>query len=194
MIRINLLPYRAARKKENIRRQVSIFCLVITLSIVCLAYYTNTVDKKIDRLKHRIADLNNEIKLYKIKADKVTAMEKKLANLKEKTKVLHSLESQRRSSLILLESMTRLVVKNRMWISNLSEKDNQITIKGFAYDNKTVADFMNNLELSPVFAGIDLKSLQMKKINEDINMKSFDIICQKIKNKPEETNQSMKQK
>ena len=33
MIRINLLPFRAARKKENIRRQISVFAL----SVVCLA-------------------------------------------------------------------------------------------------------------------------------------------------------------
>jgi len=33
MIRINLLPFRAARKKENIRRQISVF----VLSVVCLA-------------------------------------------------------------------------------------------------------------------------------------------------------------
>jgi type IV pilus assembly protein PilN len=32
MIRINLLPFRAARKKENIRRQLSIY----VLSVVCL--------------------------------------------------------------------------------------------------------------------------------------------------------------
>ena len=39
MIRINLLPFRAARKKENIRRQVSIFLLSLAFLLIILFYY-----------------------------------------------------------------------------------------------------------------------------------------------------------
>ncbi|MCK7510704.1 MAG: hypothetical protein MZV70_46005 [Desulfobacterales bacterium] len=36
MIRINLLPFRSARKKENIRRQLSIFCFRWSLTVVAI--------------------------------------------------------------------------------------------------------------------------------------------------------------
>ena len=36
MIRINLLPFRSARKKENIRRQLSIFLLSLILAVVAI--------------------------------------------------------------------------------------------------------------------------------------------------------------
>ena len=39
MIRINLLPFRAARKKENVRRQVSVFLLSFVLIIIGVFYY-----------------------------------------------------------------------------------------------------------------------------------------------------------
>ena len=42
MIRINLLPFRAARKKENVRRQVSVFLLslvlVVIIAVIALQY------------------------------------------------------------------------------------------------------------------------------------------------------------
>ena len=36
MIRINLLPFRSTRQKENIRRQLSVFLLSIILTLVGL--------------------------------------------------------------------------------------------------------------------------------------------------------------
>ncbi len=194
MIRINLLPYRAARKKENIRKQVSIFCLFILLLMTSLAYYTWLLDKKIDRLNLQITNINHDIKRYKAKADKVTKIEKQLADLKKKIKVINTLESQRKAPMMLLDGMTTLIVKNRMWISSLSEKGRQLTLKGLAFDNKTVADFMTNLEKSPLFKRVDLKNLQMKKLKGDINMKSFEIICQKADIKPASKEQSRKKK
>ncbi|RLB32469.1 MAG: pilus assembly protein PilN, partial [Deltaproteobacteria bacterium] len=38
MIRINLLPFRAARKKENIKRQISIFVLTTLFAFAAMGY------------------------------------------------------------------------------------------------------------------------------------------------------------
>ena len=51
MIRINLLPFRAARKKENIRRQVSIFLLSLVFLLIILFYYNSSLSSQIDGLK-----------------------------------------------------------------------------------------------------------------------------------------------
>jgi len=57
MIRINLLPVRAARRRENIRRQISVFALSVFLVLAVMAYVT------ID-LGQTISDLN--AKIYKM--------------------------------------------------------------------------------------------------------------------------------
>ena len=64
MIRINLLPYRAARTKENIRKQVSIFILSFILLVVLLVVgqgilsaRTNKLTNKLDGLKKEVASL-----------------------------------------------------------------------------------------------------------------------------------------
>ena len=63
MIRINLLPYRAARKKENIRKQISIFFFSFLLIVVILLFYNMSFQKRIDNLNTKIK--NNKIMLAK---------------------------------------------------------------------------------------------------------------------------------
>jgi type IV pilus assembly protein PilN len=36
MIRINLLPFRAARKRENIRRQISVYIGIVILTLAVI--------------------------------------------------------------------------------------------------------------------------------------------------------------
>ena len=64
MIRINLLPFRAARKKENIRRQVSIFLLSLVFLLIILFYYNSSLNSQIDGLNTKIKDAKAELKKY----------------------------------------------------------------------------------------------------------------------------------
>ncbi len=179
MIRINLLPFRAARKKENIRRQVSIFFLLILFCAVCLVWYTASVKKEISSIKESIDGVKAQITQYKSKADRVTEIEKKLKILENKLKVIADLKSQRKKKLVLLDTMTGLVVPERMWLESLITNETTVTLKGVAFDNPTIADFMKNLEKSDVFSGVDLKRAKMKKINDSVMLKSFELLCQK---------------
>ncbi|SMC52008.1 type IV pilus assembly protein PilN [Desulfocicer vacuolatum DSM 3385] len=181
MIRINLLPFRAARKKENIRRQVSIFCLMVILVVLSLIYYTTWVDRKIDLLNNNIAQIKKEITLYKDKADEVTKIKKKLKNLELKLGIVGSLEAKRREPVRLIDALTQLMVPERMWITSLKTDAKSVVLKGLAFDNKTVADFMTRIEKSPLFSGVDLKTLQMKQIKGAARIKSFEVFCWKKK-------------
>jgi type IV pilus assembly protein PilN len=179
MIRINLLPFRAARRKENIRRQVSVFALMIVLFGLGLAYYTIHLDKKKDLIRSDISGVKSQIALYKEKADKVTRIKKNLAVLERKFVIVKSLELKRREPVELLDSMTSLVVPKRMWLTSLKTGASTVTLNGIAFDNKTVADFMTRLEASSLFINVDLKNLKSKTVDKTIQMKEFELICQK---------------
>jgi len=181
MIRINLLPFRTARKKENIRRQISIFCLMVILVVISLLYYTTWVDRKIDRLSSNISQVKNEIVLYKDKADEVTKIKKKLKNLELKFGIVKSLEAKRREPVQLIDALTQLMVPDRMWITRLKTDAKSVVLEGLAFDNKTVADFMTRVEDSPLFSGVDLKNLQMKQIKGTARIKFFEVFCWKKK-------------
>jgi type IV pilus assembly protein PilN len=55
MIRINLLPFRAARKKENIRRQISIYVLSVAFLFIVMIYFFLQLNSTLNGLKDRRA-------------------------------------------------------------------------------------------------------------------------------------------
>ncbi len=183
MIRINLLPFRVARKKENIRRQISVFLLLILLTAVVLVWYTRIMNSQILIVKEKTKQVNAQILKYKEKADRVTKIKKDLKVLEEKLEIVSSLQKQREKQLILFNGMTDLIVPGRMWLESIKTDKNNITIKGVAFDNPTIADFMEKLEKSSLFSKIDLKTAKMKKFKDGLMLKSFELLCRKEKSK-----------
>ncbi|ACN14212.1 PilN [Desulforapulum autotrophicum HRM2] len=192
MIRINLLPFRAARRKENIRQQVSMFFLTLAFFILALIYFTIQMNQRMDRIEGDISDVNSQITLYKEKAGRVTQIMKNLAVLEQKFQIVKTLEARRWEPVTLLDAMTSLVVPEQMWITSIKTQDPTVTLKGIAYDNKTVADFMTRIEASPLFSGVDLKNIKMKVIDKTLQMKEFELLCNKTVQKNPETKNTVK--
>ena len=79
MIRINLLPFRAARKKENIRRQVSIFFLFLAFVIMVLFYVHITLGGRITKLENTVAQTKKEVKKYRKIRQEINNIKKKIS-------------------------------------------------------------------------------------------------------------------
>ncbi len=84
MIRINLLPFRAARKKENIRRQVSVFLLSLIFVILVLFAGNYYLGSKVKSLKKDIGTANAELKKYNDINQEIARIKKTLENLQKK--------------------------------------------------------------------------------------------------------------
>jgi type IV pilus assembly protein PilN len=207
MIRINLLPYRAARKKENIRKQIGIFFLSLLVVFAILLFYNMRLQKRIDVLNEKIAENKTMLAKFENQAKEVDRIKKAFNNLENKTKVIKNLETKRNDAVFLLDNMTKLVAEHtlsssgsdslsdkdntpvkRLWFTNFEAKGNNIVIKGIAMDNKTVADFMTRLESSKLYNNVNLNTLQQQKTAK-LNLKRFDINCDKVSlNKSENKN------
>jgi type IV pilus assembly protein PilN len=203
MIRINLLPYRAAQKKENIRRQISIFVLAVIMVVGILVYYNMSLNSDIDALNTQIKNTKSMLAQVEKQAKEVDEIKKAFDRLKQKTDVIKNLETNRKIAVQLLDNMTTLVAEKvsvspseapadsdtkpvkRLWFTNFQENGNQIEVQGIALDNKTIADFMTRLEASNLFMNVNLKTIKQQKINE-LNLKIFEIICTRISGNPSE--------
>ncbi len=197
MIRINLLPYRATQKKENIRRQISIFVLTVIMVVGILAYYNQSLNNDIDALNTQIKNTKSMLAQVEKQAQKVDEIKKAFETLKQKTNVIKSLETNRKISVQLLDNMTTLVAEKvstsqseasadsdskpakRLWFTNFRENGDDINIQGIALDNKTIADFMTRLEASTLFLNVNLRAIKQQTISE-LNLKNFEIICTRI--------------
>jgi len=179
MIRINLLPFRAARKKENIRRQISIFLLSLAFLLIILFYYNFSLNSKIGNLDASIKTTKAALGKYEKINKEIAQIKKKLNNLKKKLAVMDTLEANRFIPVKLLDTMTQVIVPKRMWFTRLNTRGKKVEISGVALDNTTVADFMIRLENSGLFNKVDLKTLKRAKKKKGVkaNFKTFSIVC-----------------
>jgi len=178
MIQINLLPFRAARKKENIRRQISIFVLLLAFTSVTLVYYNGTLNDIIQNLESDIQTKKKELATYQKAIQEIKQIRKRLGDLQNKTRIINQLNVNREWPLNFLDSINDLILEKRMWLTYLRLSGNNINIRGIALDNKTVADFMTRLEESKLYRNINLQTVNQKNIRK-YNLKSFDISCQR---------------
>ena len=190
MIRINLLPFRAARKKENIRRQISVFAL----SVVCLALLMGFVFLNLSRtvaaLETDKAKSAKDLLEQGFTKRREEELKKKIAEVRAKLNVIKELESKKTGPVLLLDELTMAVPKEKLWLTALDEKKGILTLKGTAMDNDTVALFMTNLEVAKHIVSVDLQTAKLNNLPKyKLNVVDFVLTCKtyahKEKAKPE---------
>lgn len=178
MIKINLLPFRAARKKENIRRQISIYVLMVIFILVVTGYFFLTLNREISRLETEKAQKKKELATYAQTTKKIKALRIKIKKIKGKLNVIQDLEKKKTGPVLLLDEIATAVPRDRVWLSSLSERAGILTLKGTARDNDTVALFMTNLEKKNHINSVDLNSAQLKELkSHQMNVTDFVITC-----------------
>jgi len=177
MIRINLLPVRAARRRENIRRQVSVFALSVFLVLAVMAYVAIDLGQTISDLNAKIEDAQGELTKLQAISKQVNEIKKKLEKLEAKSNIIVMLEADRGGPVRIMDALTSLVVAEKMWLTSLTETGKKMDLAGVAMDNKTIADFMTRLEKSPYFKVVDLISSKQIKLEKDKKFKQFTITC-----------------
>ncbi|MGD8368133.1 MAG: PilN domain-containing protein [Desulfobacterales bacterium] len=191
MIRINLLPFRAARKKENIRRQVFIFVSLFILIALALIYYNMMLGNKLTALQEKVDQTRTELNRTMKAAKEVDQIKKQIDTLEKKMAIIDRLEKGRTAPVEFVEEMSRLIVADKMWLVRLAENDKSVQMGGLALDNKTVAVFLRRLEESPLFSEVDLRQIQQTQ-KEEVSLKSFDIECKKAGVEPPQPNKKRK--
>lgn len=192
MIRINLLPVRAAKKKETVKMQLTlagiVTCVVFAVSII--VYLTvrseaSSLQDNISRGQLEIVDLKKKIgELSKIKEQK-KIVEEKLA-------IINNLEAARTGPSKLFRAISG-AIPERAWLASLKEDAVAITIKGYAVSDEVVADFMRGLqrhkELGRVELDVAQRSIERETNTELVN---FSIRLEKEREKDKDKNKKEK--
>lgn len=180
MIRINLIPFRQVRKKENIRQQISIYFLVLILLFITAAACNFYLANRVEELKATVDTARRELSKYQKINQEIAGIKKKLSVLDKKVYAVKHLETSRRWPVSLMDSFTGLVVEKRMWLTSFKTTEKAIHLKGIALDNQTVADFMLRLQGSTLFSFVNLNTLKQQKAgNSNLKLMGFEINCGK---------------
>ena len=183
MIRINLLPVKAAQKKEMLKGQLMVVVLVLIVTVgVCGAAYTHIlgqvddVQQQIDQKKSEIAQLQKAIK-------EVKDFETRQKDLRAKLNVLETLKTARIGPVYLLDELYK-AMPDKLWLISYKEVSGRAQISGIGASEETVALFMRNLEESGSYEGVELK-VTKQRVDANIKFQEFQITCKTVSGKPD---------
>ena len=178
MIRINLLPFRAARKKENIRRQISIYVLSVAFLFIVMAYFFIQLNSTLNGLKEEEQRLQAELKSYDETIKRIAELEKKIKEIRAKLDVIKELERNKTGPVRLLDEIAMAVPRDKLWLTSLKESAGILTLTGTAMDNETVALFMTNLEQAEHISTVDLQTSRLRNLPQyRLNVSDFVLEC-----------------
>ena len=175
MIKINLLPVRATKKKETAKQQISIFLLsVIVVLVIALGIYSITL-AKISTAKDEINKSEQEIKRLKEKIGEIDNIKKFQAEVKKKLDILNQLRTNKTGPATRLAKLSD-VVPEKLWLTRYVESGVKVSLAGVGYNEEIIAEFMRNLQASDEFTDVELLVSEQTEMS-GIKAKRFDITC-----------------
>lgn len=177
MIRINLLPVRAAKKKESIRQQLTIAGLSVVLLLIIIGVVNYYTAKEVGRLKVVVGDKEKELAALKAQTGELTKVREENKIVKEKLDIVKQLEDNKAGPVRLLDEIGKAIPEHA-WINKLSDTETNISITGNALNDEDISQFMKNLEKMPGIKKVELEIVEMEE-KGSIKTKKFSIKMEK---------------
>ena len=159
MIRINLLPFREARRRAELRDQLGLVALAVVISsglCVMLQIWSTTrirsVRNEVVRIEKKIADFGPEMKQLRDFENKKSEVQRKLG-------VIRGLERSRTGPVRALDELASNT-PDRVWLTSLTARGSNMDVAGFSLDNEVVAEFLTALDNSEHFGAVDLEGTE----------------------------------
>lgn len=145
MARINLLPWREERRKEQ-QREFGVMVaggVVITGLLFLLAHMT--VDGWIDQQKSRNAELQKEITEVNKKITEIEELEKQKEDYLQRMKVIQDLQESRPKIVHMVDELLN-VMPVGSYLTSLKQEGDKVTLEGKAQSNARVSGIMSAIE------------------------------------------------
>jgi type IV pilus assembly protein PilN len=160
MAKINLLPWRAARRKQRQQEFLTLlgFAAVaaIVLSLLIVMYYNGQIDGQTARNQY----LTDQIAIVDKQIDEIKELDKKKEGLLRRKKVIEDLQSNRSMNVHLFDELVR-TIPDGVRLSSLNQNGDQLSLEGYAQSNARVSTYMRNLQASGWMAKPELSIIQV---------------------------------
>ncbi|QQQ00347.1 PilN domain-containing protein [Lysobacter enzymogenes] len=161
MARINLLPWRAERRKARQKEFGAMLGLsalaAAALSFLIVFYYSNEIsgqEKRNSFLDGQIAEVDKKIA-------EIEELDKKKAKLLARKEVIEKLQSNRSQMVHLFDSLVRTIPDGAV-LTAIKQDAETLTLEGRAQSNARVSTYMRNLEVSGWMSKPDLTIIEAK--------------------------------
>ena len=147
MARINLLPWRAERRKQRQKDFVTMLggALIAGVALVFSAswYYDQHIEGQTGRndfLKQRIEDVKKDI-------TEIEGLEARRANLLQRKQVIEDLQADRSQNVRLFEELVRTIPDGVLLVT-ITQTGQELKLSGRSQSESRVSAYMRNLEAS----------------------------------------------
>lgn len=189
MVRINLLPHReeARKKKQEAFNAMLVLTLLVGLALAGLvwAFYQGRIAQQEDRnrfLQQKNAELDGKIK-------EVASLKSEIEALRQRKQAVEDLQGDRNLPVHLLNELVAQT-PDGVYVTKMTQKDQQVVIDGRAQSQARVAQFLGNLDgKNGQSKWIDrprlifIKSIQ-EKVSEKVSRDVFEFSMSITLNKP----------
>jgi type IV pilus assembly protein PilN len=159
--RINLLPWRDMRRKEQDRQLLSIGVGAWILMGLIVFYAHLHVTGLIENQNKRNEFLNQEIKKVDEQIKEIRELQAARAALLARMRVIQQLQLDRTQVVHLFDDLVRKMPEG-VYLTSLKQTGKTIVLTGNAQSNARVSALMRNLDASDWFANPDLDVINVK--------------------------------
>lgn len=192
MIRINLLPYRASKKKETANQQLFIMAAILLFALAVVGIVYTVTLGKIRTSKNEITRSEDELAKLKKKIGEIDNLKKLQAEVQKKLDILSQLRKEKTGPAIRLARLSD-IVPERMWLTRYQESGTNVSISGLAYNEEQIAEFMRSIQSSQEFTNVDLQVSEQQEVS-GVKLKKFDLTCAiKVEKKEEPKKEGTKE-
>ena len=164
MARINLLPWRAERRKARQKEFVGMLGLAalggVLAAFLIVAFYNSRISNQAARnqyLRAEIAKVDGQIK-------EIDELDQKKAKLLARKEVIEQLQSNRSQMVHLFDSLVR-TIPDGVTLTAIKQEGDILTLSGRSQSNARVSTYMRSLESSGWMTNPDLNIIEAKGAN-----------------------------
>jgi type IV pilus assembly protein PilN len=148
MIRVNLLPHRELKRKQQQRDFLIMAGGVLGLGAAIWFAVHSYLAGQLEEQKGRNQYLEGEIAALDKQIEEIKRLKEQTAQLLARKKVVESLQANRNETVHLLDQLVRQL-PDGVYLKSIKQQGNKVTINGLAQSNARVSTLMRNLESSP---------------------------------------------
>jgi len=156
MAKINLLPWRAERRKLREREFGAIILAALGLGVLMVFVGMWYMDQRMEGQQARNDLLNREISVLDDKIKEIDALRGKRETLLQRKEVIETLRASGSQTVRMLDALVK-TIPDGVRLTNITQNGDQLSLEGLAQSQARISTYMRNLESSDFLAAPDLQ-------------------------------------
>jgi type IV pilus assembly protein PilN len=161
MARINLLPWRAERRKQREREFYMMLAASAVAAIVVFLLASFWMNQRIENQDDRNKYLTDQIKLLDKDIETIKDLERVRSQLLARKEIIEDLQSNRSQMVHLFDQLSKTIPEGTR-LTSIKQGGDKLTVEGVAESSTRVATYMGALENSAQFGRTDLGKIESK--------------------------------